>query len=122
MPSVSDLGGQIMDDGNALLKQLRDARTARASVYLNVTRIDELYRHGVARINNVITSEELGPEFSAGLGGILGIKLSGKKGLSTEYEIGPADKALLIELVERRGGGLYAVDDNVPMGALKTSV
>lgn len=64
----------------------------------------------------MITSEERGPEFSAGLGGILGIKLSGKKGLSTEYEITPADKALLIELVERRGGGLYAVDSNMPMG------
>jgi len=87
-----------MNDGKALLKQLSDAKTARTSVYLNTTRIDELYRQEVTRINKVISSEELGPEFSAGLGGILGVKLSGKKGLSIEYEVSSADKALLIEL------------------------
>jgi hypothetical protein len=111
-------GGQTMSDGKALLNQLRDAKIARASVYLNVKRIDELYRQRVTRISNVIASEELGPEFSAGLAGIFNIKVSGTQGLSTEYDIAPADKALLIEIVERRDGGLHAVQDNVPMGAL----
>jgi hypothetical protein len=111
-----------MNDGKALLKQLSDARTARTSVYLNAKRIDELYRQEVTRIGKVIASEELGPEFAAGLGSILGVKLSAKKALSSEYEVSPADKALLIELVERRNGQLYeglcAVEDSVPRGAM----
>jgi hypothetical protein len=90
-------------------------------VYLNAKRIDELYAQGVSRIDNVISTNELGPEFSAGLLKIFGFKLSGKMASSSEVIISSADKALLVELAARQGRDLREIrpeDESLPNGAL----
>ena len=106
-------------DGQQLLQQLQTAKTGRVSVYLNEKRIYELFRTNVTRINSIVTSGELGAGFSAGFSKILGVELSGKKGISSTFEIPPSDKALLLELFENKRGKLFSVDhDHIPTGAL----
>ena len=102
-----------------LFEVLEVSKTSRESLYLNEKRINQLFRDKVARINNIITNEELGPEFSAGLSGFLGIKISGKKGISHNLDISLDEKALLIEVFEKERGNIHAVDDkDIQKGAL----
>jgi len=111
-----------MDVGR-LLKILEQARTTRDSVYLNERRIYRLFRDKVSRINRIIVSKELGPEFTAGLGSILGVKISGKKGISEDLDISFDEKALLIEIFEKERGNMHSVEDSkIPKGALLSYV
>jgi len=106
-----------------LISALENSKTSRVTLFLNERRVAQLFRDKVARINKIITSEELGPEFSSSLGGILGIKISAKKGISHDLDISPDEKALLIDIFEKDRGNMYSVDDtDIPKGALLSYV
>ena len=98
-------------NADELLEALEKAKATRVSVYLHADRVGSLYRQKVSRINRVITSKELKPEFAAGVGNILGIKISAKKGISADLDISLEDKALLVQIFEEERGNLQSVDD-----------